>query len=203
LFTLARVFDDLSSHTGKEPADLVGYSMGGRLALAYAVHHPMRVGRLVLESASPGLPTEAERAERRASDEIWAELLEAEGIETFVQAWQHLPIFESWGRLPRETRSRVRAAKLRNDPLSLAAALRGLGTGSLPSLWDDLIRLWIPVLIIAGQEDRKFVDIARRMASRLPGARVAVVAGAGHTVHLEQPDAWLEAVTSFLTTSTS
>jgi pimeloyl-ACP methyl ester carboxylesterase len=73
----------------------------------------------------------------------------------------------------------------------------------LPSLWDDLIRLWIPVLIIAGEEDRKFVDIARRMASRLPGARVAVVAGAGHTVHLEQPDAWLEAVTSFLTTSTS
>jgi 2-succinyl-6-hydroxy-2,4-cyclohexadiene-1-carboxylate synthase len=198
-FTLDGVFDDLAARSGQAPADLVGYSMGGRLALAYAILRNGRVGRLVLEAASPGIAGGQERIERRASDETWARMLEAEGIEAFVAAWESQPLFETQARLGAEVRAKVRAARLRNEPRSLAAALRGLGAGILPSFWDDLDRLSIPVLLVVGAEDRKFVEIARRMATMIRRVRLVVVAGAGHTVHLERPDAWLEAVTSFLT----
>lgn len=180
------------------PFPLVGYSMGGRLALAYAVAHPERVSALVLESASPGLPTEEERAARRAADEALARRLEADGIEAFVDFWEGLPLFETRRALPARVRERQRALRLANDPRSLAASLRGLGTGALPGFWDALPGLDLPVLLLAGSLDRKFVGIAGRMAARLPRARQVVVPGAGHTVHLERPAAWLEAVVGFL-----
>ncbi len=183
---------------GGEPFPLVGYSMGGRLALSYAVAHPDRVSALVLESASPGLATEEERASRRASDEALARRLEGEGMEAFVDFWESLPLFESRGALPAEVRARQRALRLGNDPASLAMALRGLGTGALPSFWDRLPELEVPVLLLVGALDRKFVGIARAMAGLLPDAEVVVVPEAGHTVHLERPGAWVEAVVGFL-----
>ena len=85
-----------------------------------------------------------------------------------------------------------------NDPRSLAAALAGLGTGTLPSLWSDLGQLQLPVLLIAGERDTKFVDIARRMSGSLPDVRIAVVPDVGHAVHLEAPDAWADAVEDFV-----
>jgi len=202
-FTLARVrrlVDEAAGWTegAAEPFTLGGYSMGGRLALAYAVAHPDRLRALVLESASPGLATEAERVRRRAGDEALARRLEAEGMESFVDSWQALPLFESRGALPPEVRARQRALRLGNDPRSLAAALRGLGTGALPGFWEALPTLALPVLLVVGGLDRKFVEISARMAERLPDVRRVVVPGAGHTVHLERPGAWLEAVVGFL-----
>ena len=203
-FTLERVFADLEAAAAptraadREPVDLLGYSMGGRLALAYAARHPERVRRLVLESASPGLPAEEERAARREADEALARRLEAEGIERFVQAWEALPLFASRGRLPAGILAAQRSLRLRNDPASLAASLRGLGTGSLPSLWQALPGLEVPTLLVVGEEDSKFVEINRRMCELLPRATLALVPRAGHTVHLERPDAWAEAVVAFM-----
>jgi len=174
--------------------------MGARLALALAVRHPERVRRLVLESGSPGLATETERAARRASDEILAARLEREGIVPFVERWEARPLFEGLRRrLSAEERRAVHQRRLSHDPRLLAASLRGLGTGSLPSFWDALPRLDSPVLLLVGVEDEKFVGIAREMEQELPHTKLRVVADAGHTVHLEQPGVWLEAVTSFLT----
>lgn len=197
-FTLEGMDATLDRASGGEPMDLVGYSMGGRLALAYTVRNPGRVRSLVLESASPGLADAEERARRREEDEVLARRLETEGVERFVDHWEALPLFESQRGLPQEVRSRHRALRLRNDPRSLAAALRGLGTGALPSYWDALGGITVPVLLVVGSLDLKFVEIARRMAGLLTDARVAEVPGAGHAVHLERPAAWLEAVTGFL-----
>jgi 2-succinyl-6-hydroxy-2,4-cyclohexadiene-1-carboxylate synthase len=175
--------------------------MGGRIALHYALGHPDRVSRLVLESASPGLSDPRDRAARVASDEALARALEADGIEGFVNRWEALPLFESQQALPEAVRAEVRRRRLTNDPRSLAASLRGIGTGTLPSLWDRLEEVAQPVLLLVGALDSRFVTIARRMAARLPTAEVHVVGGAGHRVHLERPREWLEAVTRFLTDS--
>ena len=196
-FTLRAALESISA-AGRWPADLVGYSMGGRIALHFAAAFPDRVRRLVLESASPGLETAAERAERRASDEALARRLTEEGVRSFVDAWEALPLFESQRRLEPAVRERQRARRLGNDPAALAAAIRGLGTGALPSLWDRLPAIEAPALLLVGADDPKFEDIARRMARRMPRARVRVVADAGHAVHLERPEAWTDAVTTFL-----
>lgn len=197
--TLDQIDDAFERSVEKSPRHLIGYSMGGRLALHYAVRFPGRLSRLVLESASPGLDGVAERAERRAADEALASRLESEGIEDFVDRWEAMPLFESQSTLPEEARARVRAGRLANDPRSLAQALRTLGTGTLPSLWDQLPQLETEVLVLVGERDSKFVEIGERMVARIPRGRLTVVPGVGHTVHLEAHDRWCADVTDFLT----
>lgn len=197
-FTVEAVAADILGYATKSPVDLVGYSMGGRLALDFALAYPDRVRRLVIESGSPGLETEEERARRRADDEELAKRLEVEGIESFVDHWEDLPLFESQKALPPDVRAGHRVGRLRNHAPSLAAALRGLGAGSLPSHWGALSRCALPTLILAGELDTRYVGIGERMQARMPNAQLVVVRGAGHTVHLENPAAWVEAVVGFL-----
>ena len=180
------------------PADLIGYSMGGRVALHFAAAFPARVRRLVLESASPGLAAAHERTERRAADEALARRIVEGGVPDFVRAWESLPLFASQTGLDPGVRARQRSRREANDAASLAASLRGIGTGALPSLWDRLGALDVPTLLLVGAEDAKFVDIARRCLRALPDARLVEVEGCGHAVHLEQPEAWLDAVLAFL-----
>jgi 2-succinyl-6-hydroxy-2,4-cyclohexadiene-1-carboxylate synthase len=180
------------------PATWIGYSMGGRLALAGALERVAPVEALVLESASPGLESAVERAERRRADEAWARRLDEEGIEAFVDAWLAQPLFATQRDLSPELRRDERARRLEQDPRALAACLRGLGTGVQTSHWDELERLSVPVLLVTGERDAKFTALARRMEARLPAGRHEPVAGAGHAVHLEAPAAWLERVTAFL-----
>jgi len=181
-----------------EQADWVGYSMGGRVALGAASLHPDRVARLVLESASPGLETQEARRVRRASDDSLARRILERGIEAFVTEWMDLPLFASQRRLPQGVRNRARERRLGSSPLGLANTLRGLGTGRQPSFWDELATLEPATLLLSGALDDKYVEIAERMAERIPTVRSRTVADAGHTIHLEAPAAWLGAVTGFL-----
>ncbi len=197
-YTLGAVHDAIDRLIGREPARLIGYSMGGRLALSYAAERPERIARLVLESASPGLPTEKERAARRTADEALAVAIETRGVEWFAEYWDSLPLFESRAELPGAFREELRAIRLANRSPGLAMALRGLGTGALPSYWRALPEITTPTLLIAGELDRKFVGIAREMAGRMPQSRLHMERGAGHTVHLERPAAWVETVAAFL-----
>ncbi|MFQ5535961.1 MAG: 2-succinyl-6-hydroxy-2,4-cyclohexadiene-1-carboxylate synthase [Gemmatimonadota bacterium] len=197
-FSLEAVHRRIRRAMGEEPAPLIGYSMGGRLALSFAAEHPGRVSRLVLEAASPGLADEEERAARRRRDKALALRIEEGGMAAFVDEWERLPLFESQNALPEEVRRAQRELRLRHDSAPLAEALRCLGTGALPSYWEELVRMELPVLLIAGELDTKFVKIARKMARRLPDARLVITPGAGHRVHLERPGAWLSAVVAFL-----
>lgn len=180
------------------PVHLLGYSMGGRLALYFALHYPEKVRSLILESASPGLATAEERAARAASDDALAARIEREGIPAFVEFWESLPLWKSQERLPPAAHFWLHENRLRNDPSGLAHSLRGMGTGVQPSLWDRLGALSMPLLLLAGAEDEKFVAIARQMAHSIPQARLVIVPDAGHTVHLEQPQAWREVLLAFL-----
>jgi 2-succinyl-6-hydroxy-2,4-cyclohexadiene-1-carboxylate synthase len=163
---------------------LAGYSMGGRIALHAALALGDRVERLVLIGASPGIADPAERAARRQGDERLAAEIEESTIEQFAQRWAQTPVLAGQ---PPEVVAAIHADRLRNEPAGLADALRGLGTGTLPSLWDRLGEIEAPVALVAGGRDRKFAEIATRMAARLRHADVVLVRLAGHAVHLEAP----------------
>ena len=168
-----------------DDAVLAGYSMGGRLALAYAVARPERVRRLLLVGASPGLEDAGERAARRAADERLARRIEERGIEAFAREWAALPL---WNGQPEAVAAEAERQRLTHTPAGLAAALRGLGTGALPSLWGALEALQMPVTLVVGERDGKFRAVAEAMAARLPDARLRIVEGAGHAVHMEAPE---------------
>ncbi|MBX3051961.1 MAG: 2-succinyl-6-hydroxy-2,4-cyclohexadiene-1-carboxylate synthase [Caldilineaceae bacterium] len=180
------------------PVHLLGYSMGGRLALYFALHHPERVESLILESASPGLASAEERAVRQASDDALATRIEREGIPAFVTFWESLPLWKSQERLTQSARQWLHEQRLQNSAAGLARSLRGMGTGVQPSLWDRLADLAMPVLLMAGEEDAKFVAIARQMAEYIPHAQLVIVPQAGHTIHAEQPSVFRQAVLAAL-----
>jgi 2-succinyl-6-hydroxy-2,4-cyclohexadiene-1-carboxylate synthase len=179
-------------------AAVLGYSMGGRVALHLASAVPERVSALVLESASPGLADPLDRERRIASDEALAAGLMRDGLAAFVDRWERQPLFASQQSLPPDERDRLRAQRLHQRPLGLANSLRGCGTGRQPSLWDRLSAVTMPTLVLVGALDEKFRTIGQLMVDALPRARLVVVPGAGHTVHLERPRLFDDLVLGFL-----
>lgn len=187
---------------------LVGYSMGGRLALYLAIHYPERFGRLVLESASPGMETSEKRKMRAAQDGALAQRLAAMAprsseFRAFLEEWYEQPLFTSLKQHP-ETRAILIARRhAHGTPALLARSLRALGTGVQPDLWPALSEFATPTLLITGELDRKFTIIAEDMGRACQAMAVEVFSGCGHNVHLENPGAWLTVVRAFLHAGTS
>jgi 2-succinyl-6-hydroxy-2,4-cyclohexadiene-1-carboxylate synthase len=179
----------------KSQAIILGYSMGGRIALYTAFSGFFRA--VILESASPGLEDPAEREERCRSDEALAASIEREGVTAFIERWERLPVFASQRTLPFECREALHKQRLQNNATGLAQSLRGVGTGVQPSLYAKLPTLHVPVLLIAGELDTKFTTIAKHMAQALPQAQLHIIPAAGHTVHLEQPQLFTSLVGDF------
>jgi 2-succinyl-6-hydroxy-2,4-cyclohexadiene-1-carboxylate synthase len=164
---------------------LCGYSMGGRIALHVALAAPERVARLVLIGVNPGIEDGAERAARRRSDNALAEELERAPFEEFIERWRTQPLF---AEDPPEVGVLAREDQRRNWPDALAAVLRGIGTGEMTPLWDRLAELPMPVTVLVGERDAKFLALGRRMVERLADG-VLLVAPGGHGLPLENPEA--------------
>jgi 2-succinyl-6-hydroxy-2,4-cyclohexadiene-1-carboxylate synthase len=159
-------------------AAVVGYSLGGRIALHAAVREPGRFAAIVLVGATAGIEDEEERRERACADDELAAWMEGSSIEDVVAAWEELPIFDSQ---PPELVDAQRPGRLTHDPRRLATLLRSASSGRLEPLWSRLPELEMPVLAVAGELDERYAALARRIGSP------AIVPGAGHAAHLEQP----------------
>jgi 2-succinyl-6-hydroxy-2,4-cyclohexadiene-1-carboxylate synthase len=167
-------------------ATYLGYSMGGRFVLHLALSLPGLVRGLVLIGATGGIDDPAARAARAAQDEAMAERLEQQGVERFVDAWLAQPLFAGLG-----PDAQFRAERAENVVEGLAGSLRLAGTGAQDPLWERLHGLAMPVLVMAGDADGKFSAEAARLGEAIgDNATVALVPGAGHAAHLENPGAF-------------
>lgn len=170
-----------------DPSHVVGYSMGGRLALGLLVRHPglFRGGTLI--GASPGLSDPTERAARARRDQEWARLLETDGLGPFLAAWEALPLFATQESAPGVAREAQRRIRTSHDPRGLARSLHVAGLATMPDYRPALERIRLPVRVVAGSRDHKFRRLAQEMVSRLPRGELRTIEGAGHNVVLERP----------------
>ena len=185
--------------TGDELADiafgkiLVGYSMGARMALHAAIQHPYAMTGLILVSGTPGIEDDAEREARVQADEELASRIEMIGTSAFIQEWIRQPLFAKSKFSDEEIQDRCK-----NTATSLATSLRTCGTGQQESLWSQLQEIKIPVLLICGTRDEKFVEIAKRMNQMISGSTMRILDKAGHNAHLDQPEDFAQAVNWWL-----
>ncbi|MBF2350821.1 2-succinyl-6-hydroxy-2,4-cyclohexadiene-1-carboxylate synthase [Listeria welshimeri] len=177
---------------------VLGYSMGGRVATAFASAHPEMVRGLILVSSSPGLAQKDLQKSRVQADNRLADMLESEGIRSFVDYWEKLALFASQEVLSDELKKRIRLERLAQNPNGLAMSLRGMGTGKQPSYWNHLADFTFPVLLMTGSLDKKFEKIAQEMQQLIPNSTHVTVQNAGHAVYLEQPNIFLSQLTNWL-----
>jgi 2-succinyl-6-hydroxy-2,4-cyclohexadiene-1-carboxylate synthase len=178
--------------------DILGYSMGGRLALTISLLYPERVRKLILESASPGLLTEKERQDRRKKDTELAKLINEQGILSFVDYWENIPLFSTMNALPESNKETIRKQRLANSQKGLANSLLGMGTGSQPSWWKDLSNLGGEVLLLTGEKDQKFLLIAENIKKNCSSATLVVFNETGHAIHVEEIEKFGTIVSDFL-----
>lgn len=168
---------------------LLGYSLGGRLALGLLARYPRRFQHAIVVSAQPGLTSDAERAARRDADGRFVRLLREQGVSGFVDTWEALPLWATQQHLSEALREAQRAQRLRHDAAGLSQSLVQHGLGEMPDLRPFLPQVTTRVELVAGERDEKFVKLAQELASLLPHARLTIVPGVGHNVLLEKPTA--------------
>ncbi|MFC6171443.1 2-succinyl-6-hydroxy-2,4-cyclohexadiene-1-carboxylate synthase [Loigolactobacillus jiayinensis] len=188
--TMAAQVEDLTlllAALGVTQVKLVGYSMGGRLALGFALTQPQLVTHLYLESSTAGLANAAQRQQRQQHDHELAEQIRGAGLPAFVAVWEQLPLFASQRALPAKQQQQMRQQRLAQNPQNLAASLEQMGTGSQPNFWPRLPQLTVATTIIVGAQDAKFCHLGQQLQTQLVNSRLLLLAGVGHNTHFEAP----------------
>ncbi|MBI3160167.1 MAG: 2-succinyl-6-hydroxy-2,4-cyclohexadiene-1-carboxylate synthase [Chloroflexi bacterium] len=194
---LTRGLETLLGKLGIPEPVLVGYSLGGRLALSFCLDRPYSARALVLESASPGIEAQPERVRRAALDDQRADRILSEGMGTFLDTWYQAPLFTPLAARP-DLLKQVIAENGRNVPAWMAQAIRELSPGRVPSFWKFLPNIQIPTLLLAGEHDGAYMDTLTTASRLIPKAEFRVIPGSGHNIHLEQPEAFADALEDFL-----
>ncbi len=175
---------------------LLGYSLGGRVAMHYALKYAHELRAIILESSSLGIEDAAQKQERKKQDEKLANIIEQNSIEFFEQYWSQLELFKSQQSLSTKVKLEIKSRRLQNTPQCLANTLRMLGQGNLPYIAEDFFKLNLPKLYICGALDEKYLSVAKDLAPQ--DIIVKTISRAGHNVHLEQPEIYYELVHNFL-----
>jgi 2-succinyl-6-hydroxy-2,4-cyclohexadiene-1-carboxylate synthase len=168
----------------------IGYSLGGRYALHIALNHPEVVSELVLVGAHPGIADPDEREQRRLADVTRACTIIVDGVSEFLDSWLSLPLFAGLSEQDQD-----RSMREANTIEGLVGSLIFASTGAQENLWPRLSELEMPVHLIAGAQDAKFLALAYETAEAIgPNARVTAIPDAGHSAHRENPAAFLAAI---------
>jgi len=196
--SVVMTIDDLINYLSIEQAILLGYSMGGRAALCYAVEHPNKLSGLILESSSAGIANAKSRKQRIKDDEELAKLIETEGMGKFVEVWMDKQIFNTQRRFSNEKLNILKKKKLLNTTTGLANSLRGFGTGKMSNISMLFNSIQCPVLLVTGSLDTKFTGLNKQLKQKLKKARHKIILNAGHNTHLEETKKFVKAVNEFL-----
>ena len=176
---------------------LLGYSMGGRLALQYAIRNPDFLEHLVLIGTSAGIACESARVERKKQDAAWANLIQEQGVAEFLSAWNQQPLIATQQKyLSPSLYQELQKRRRQNNWAGIINSLLGFGVGVMPSCSEQLGSLELPVTMFTGVEDKKFRAIAKEMLGKIKSARHIEIPDAGHAPHLENPSSLYSALTA-------
>ncbi|MDP2301478.1 MAG: 2-succinyl-6-hydroxy-2,4-cyclohexadiene-1-carboxylate synthase [Ignavibacteria bacterium] len=195
---MVELLNEFTNYLNVEKINLVGYSMGGRLALSYVKKNGHKLSSLILESTSPGLKTENERRLRIASDAALAEYIKSHTLQDFINYWKSLPLFNSQKKLTDEENKLIFKRMLELNKNGLIGSLSGFGAGTMSSLWNSLDEITVPTLLISGQLDEKYLGINSEMSELIPNSEWVILEDAGHNTHLEKPEEFVNLLCSFV-----
>ena len=179
-----------------EKINLVGYSMGGRLAQYFAINYPKRVLKLVLESSSPGIKNKKERISRLERDKVFVKRLQDEPLIEILNTWYKQSLFQGIRNHPQYAEMVKKRSK--NNPQLMAKALMAFSTGNQPYLAEKISAVGIPVLLLCGEKDSKYLKIMKELKHNNPGYKLNVMDKCGHNTHFEKPILFAEHLLEFL-----
>lgn len=196
---LVQLIDDILGELKLTEVVLTGYSMGGRLALQFVYKHPTKVKALFLESASAGIKNKSERQTRIKSDAELISFINKNSLKGFFTLWQNLPLFATQKNLPIKKQHFLLANKINsNSKVGLTNSLKNFGQGEMESLWQRLSKIKIPMLLLSGEFDTKYTSIQSEMSDLIPNSSHKIIEGAGHNLHLEKPEVFVNLIREFL-----
>lgn len=188
----------IKDHLTQDKIFLVGYSMGGRASLSFAIAHPEDMKGLIIESSSAGIKNDDERKKRYETDLQLAEYIENHTMEEFIEFWSDQELFNTQRRFSNDKLKKLKKKKYTNSKIGMVNSLRGFSTGIMLPLQDQLKKIPVKALLITGDLDSKFTGINARVAKRFLKAKHKIVRNSGHNTHLEESKRFIEIVLNYL-----
>ncbi|HAC16918.1 MAG TPA: 2-succinyl-6-hydroxy-2,4-cyclohexadiene-1-carboxylate synthase [Bacteroidetes bacterium] len=176
---------------------LLGYSMGGRIALHYALKYPDKIISLILESTNNGISNDLERLDRVSRDESLSEQI-IQDYADFLLKWNRLPLFQSPPNAIKRQIDAFKNIQVNQDPIQMALSLREFSPGKIPYVYNELSLISCPVLAITGDNDYKYIELWKSLSNKINNGIHINIEHAGHRVHLDQPDKYLETIVNFI-----